>query len=223
MLLNIYLSSVLFSLLPKAIIRTINDIKLKRDGLYLKKYKGAFKDELISFSSEFIPSIIPGLNIISGFKSIRELIFIKYTYMLYKTRLILSDQVCYKNRDLTEDDVYEEFKNIQDNVLEGLDVDPEIDDILIKTEEINNLIFYLHKNHVSIDKDLSEMSDDQVLYYLRSLKETFEHENSPTIEKETTEEIKGETTEEKIQRLRKEKEDIINYTKDESEKKLIKK
>ena len=67
------------------------------------------------------------------------------------------------------------------------------------------------------------MSDDQVLYYLRSLKETFEHENSPTMEKETTEEIKGETTEEKIQRLRREKEDIINYTKDESEKKLIKK
>ncbi len=175
MLLKIYLLTVIISLLPKGINLTLNDIRLRKDGLYLKKDKGSFKDDLTDIFAMIISSILPILNLISGYRAYKNIFLNKYNYLLYKTDLLLHDKVRYKDRELTEQDVYNEFRNIQYAAVEDLD-ESHIDAFteMEYAEKISEIVYYLKKHNIKITDDFEGMSTFEIYSYLNEIKENYE-------------------------------------------------
>lgn len=204
MLLKIYLGISVISLLPKAIIMTLNDINLKKDGLVLKNNKDNNNNIVTDGIAVVLSSLIPVINILSAFKSWVDLFRYKYQYLKYKNELLLYDRVRYEDRELTEKDVYNEFQKTQEALLSDLDISRLSNQEEVKTlVQINNLIFFLQENDVEIPEDLTALPDDEILEVLQEMasrvKEKDEMIEEEDIDiKESTEEVEESENEIKL-------------------------
>lgn len=204
MLLKIYLGISVISLLPKAIIMTLNDINLKKDGLILKNNKDNNNNIATDGIAVVLSSLIPVINILSAFKSWVDLFRYKYQYLKYKNELLLYDRVRYEDRELTEKDVYNEFQKTQEALLSDLDISRLSNQEEVKTlVQINNLIFFLQENDVEIPEDLTALPDDEILAVLQEMasrvKEKDEMIEEEDIDiKESTEEVEESESEIKL-------------------------
>lgn len=204
MLLKIYLGISVISLLPKAIIMTLNDINLKKDGLVLKNNKDNNNNIVTDGIAVVLSSLIPVINILSAFKSWVDLFRYKYQYLKYKNELLLYDRVRYEDRELTEKDVYNEFQKTQEALLSDLDISRLSNQEEVKTlVQINNLIFFLQENDVEIPEDLTALPDDEILEVLQEMasrvKEKDEMIEEEDIDiKESTEEVEESKNEIKL-------------------------
>ena len=204
MLLKIYLGISVISLLPKAIIMTLNDINLKKDGLILKNNKDNNNNIVTDGIAVVLSSLIPVINILSAFKSWVDLFRYKYQYLKYKNELLLYDRVRYEDRELTEKDVYNEFQKTQEALLSDLDISRLSNQEEVKTlVQINNLIFFLQENDVEIPEDLTALPDDEILEVLQEMasrvKEKDEMIEEEDIDiKESTEEVEESENEIKL-------------------------
>ena len=170
MLLKIYLGISIVSLLPKAVIMTLNDINLKKDGLVLRDTKENNSEIAIHGVAVVLASTIPVINILSAYKAWNDLFHYKYQYLRYKNDLILFNKVTYKDREFTSKDAYAEFKKVQDSLFEDLDINKFSNKEEINTLiKINNLIYYLQERDVDLHDDLTALEDDEVLAYLQEL------------------------------------------------------
>ncbi len=204
MLLKIYLGISVISLLPKAIIMTLNDINLKKDGLVLKNNKDNNNNIVTDGIAVVLSSLIPVINILSAFKSWVDLFRYKYQYLKYKNELLLYDRVRYEDRELTEKDVYNEFQKTQEALLSDLDISRLSNQEEVKTlVQINNLIFFLQENDVEIPEDLTALPDDEILEVLQEMASRVKGKDEMIEEedidiKESTEEVEESKNEIKL-------------------------
>lgn len=204
MLLKIYLGISVISLLPKAIIMTLNDINLKKDGLVLKNNKDNNNNIVTDGIAVVLSSLIPVINILSAFKSWVDLFRYKYQYLKYKNELLLYDRVRYEDRELTEKDVYNEFQKTQEALLSDLDISRLSNQEEVKTlVQINNLIFFLQENDVEIPEDLTALPDDEILEVLQEMASRVKGKDEMIEEedidiKESTEEVEESENEIKL-------------------------
>ena len=204
MLLKIYLGISVISLLPKAIIMTLNDINLKKDGLILKNNKDNNNNIVTDGIAVVLSSLIPVINILSAFKSWVDLFRYKYQYLKYKNELLLYDRVRYEDRELTEKDVYNEFQKTQEALLSDLDISRLSNQEEVKTlVQINNLIFFLQENDVEIPEDLTALPDDEILEVLQEMASRVKGKDEMIEEedidiKESTEEVEESENEIKL-------------------------
>ena len=195
----IYLLTVLFSFTPNLIKKTIFQIKLSKEGYNYIKNNNPFIDDIKDLLTDIICSLIPIYNIKDGIYNILDLIFIKYSYSIYKIELVLTNKIY-----LNEESDFYEFKRV---ILSFLDILELNIDNKLKFDKITELLSLYEnaiKNNCNILDDFYKMNIDEKYDYL-------ENNNALKNRSKSYDEM---STKEKIDYLRSKKDDILNNSED---------
>ena len=175
--LKIYLITVLFSLFPHALRRTIINNKLKKDGYNWVEWN--LYDELSSLICDLGFSLIFPINIISGIISINSLIHLKEYYAYYKLEFLRDGKL--EKEDCTED--YDKAQDILNTLFELPKLDENSIKELNKTQEAINLLGYFEEREIDIDDYFLNLSIDEKIEYLKNKKSEIENSDKLVLKK----------------------------------------
>ena len=210
MILNIYIGTVLFALIPYALDRTITSIRLKKDKYKILSNKEDNRKEIAEFLVDMTLDFIPVINLFNGISHIRKLINNKLNYNIYKAQSLIDNKVIVNNKELSEEERFNEIDKTNIDLIDDFELTQEEKEKLKKAIDVIALLAYFKNNNYYVDDKVKDMSINDAYDYLSQLKEEYESK-------------KELTRREKIELLKSEREEIINNINEKENKKILKK
>ena len=160
-----YIISILISYVPKFIITMKYNNSLSKEGYKYCSNSLFYIDQMKMVLGAAIVSIIPGLNVISGIRTIGKLTDYKENYANHKLDL-LSNDIIEKENEQTHREELEEIQKIYHD-----SVDVEKAEEVINVSEILKLLIELDKMGYDVDENFENMTTKEKLAYVKKLKE----------------------------------------------------